>query len=247
MSTTTDYAIIEKKITSWLHQYLRESGCSGFVVGLSGGLDSSVTAVLCRKVTKATLGLIMPCGHTPSDAASDAKKVAMQFKIEYRSYDLTPAYNSFLSILQLPSGTPVTIPLANVKARLRMITLYYEANRLHRLIAGTGNRTEIMLGFFTKYGDGGVDILPLGNLLKRDIRGLANHLGIPKHIIAKIPSPGLWAGQTDEGELGASYEQLDDLISGIPPPGLTQEEIQNFQKRIAANEHKRNSPPICPL
>ncbi|MFX1492282.1 MAG: NAD(+) synthase, partial [Promethearchaeota archaeon] len=112
---------------------------------------------------------------------------------------------------------------------------------------GTGNRTELMLGFFTKYGDAGVDILPLGNLLKREVRGLATHLGIPKNIIAKTPSPGLWPGQTDEGELGASYEQLDDLIAGNQPKGLTPKEIKQFNKRIAVNAHKRNSPPICPL
>lgn len=247
MSTLADYAAIEKKITNWLGEYLQKSGCTGFVVGLSGGVDSSVTAVLCRKVTDATLGLIMPCGHTPSDATPDAEKVATKFNIEYQTYDLTSAYNSFLSILQLPPNTPVNIPLANIKARLRMITLYYEANRLHRLIAGTGNRTELMLGFFTKYGDAGVDILPLGNLLKREVRGLATHLGIPKNIIAKTPSPGLWPGQTDEGELGASYEQLDDLIAGNQPKGLTPKEIKQFNKRIAVNAHKRNSPPICPL
>ena len=247
MSTSIDYAAIEKKITSWLRQYLQKSGCTGFVVGLSGGVDSSVTTVLCRKVTDATLGLIMPCGHTPPDAAPDAEKVATKFKIEYCSYDLTPAYNSFLSILQLPPDTPVNIPLANIKARLRMITLYYEANRLHRLIVGTGNRTELVLGFFTKYGDAGVDILPLGNLLKREVRGLAARLGIPQDIIAKTPSSGLWPGQTDEGELGASYEQLDDLIAGNSPQGLTPEQIHQFNKRIAVNAHKRNPPPICPL
>ena len=155
--------------------------------------------------------------------------------------------NFFEVALGLTPETPVTLPMANLKARLRMIALYYEANQRNRLVVGTGNRTELMLGFFTKYGDGGVDILPLGNLLKRDVHGLAKHLKIPEHIREKTPSPGLWPGQTDEGELGASYDQLDALISGNTPKGLTDEQITHFQRRIAANIHKRTLPPICPL
>lgn len=247
MNSTPDYRAIKEKITTWLREYLDQSGCTGFVIALSGGIDSSVTAVLCRQVTKATLGLILPCGHTPSDATLDAQALAQQYNIEYRQYDLTPAYAAILQILELPADTPVTIPLANIKARLRMVSLYYESNRLNRLVVGTGNRTELELGFFTKYGDGGVDLLPIGGLVKRQIRGLAIYLGIPEGIIKKVPSPGLWPGQTDEGELGASYDQLDDLISGKTPQGLSKEEIRKFKKRMATNAHKRKLPPACPL
>ena len=247
MNSPLNYEKITNTITTWLQDYLDLSGCTGFVVAISGGLDSSVTAVLCRQITDATLGLILPCGHTPEDAAKDAKILADQYDIEYRVYDLTPAYESLLLTLGLTPETPVTIPMANIKARLRMIALYYEANQLNRLVVGTGNRTEMMLGFFTKYGDGGADLFPLGNLLKREVHGLAKHLKIPDHICNKVPSPGLWPGQTDEGELGASYEQLDDLISGNPPKGLTEEQVAHFQRRIAANQHKRILPPICSL
>ncbi len=233
-------------MTKWLQNYLGESGCTGFVVGLSGGIDSSVTAVLCRQVTDATLGLILPCGHTPEDAAADAQTLAHQFDIEYSVYDLTSTYESLLLALGLSPETPVTIPIANIKARLRMVTLYYEANQRNRLVVGTGNRTELLLGFFTKFGDGGVDLLPLGGLLKREVQGLGKHLGIPEHICTKTPSPGLWPGQTDEGELGASYDQLDDLVSGKIPEGLTTAQIEHFKLRIAINEHKRQFPPICP-
>ncbi len=125
-----------------------------------------------------------------------------------------------------------------------MVALYYVANQHNLLVVGTGNRTELMLGFFTKYGDGGVDLLPLGALLKREVQNFGRHLGIPEHICVKTPSPGLWPGQTDEGELGASYDQLDDLVSGKIPKGLTKEQIEHFQQRIAANNHKRNFPPI---
>jgi len=245
MNTTLNYQKIEDATTKWLQNYLDQSGCTGFVVAISGGIDSSVTVVLCRRVTDATLGLILPCGHTPKDAAQDAQILAEQFDIEYQTYDLTAAYESLLLSFGLTLGTPVTIPMANIKARLRMVTLYYEANQRNRLVVGTGNRTELVLGFFTKYGDGGVDLLPLGNLLKREVCGLARHLGIPEHICSKIPSPGLWPGQTDEGELGASYDQLDDLILGKTPKDLTQEQLNHFRQRMSVNEHKRRLPPIC--
>ncbi len=247
MKPHPNYVKIEETITKWLDDYLQHSGCKGFMVAISGGLDSSVTAVLCRKVTDSTLGLILPCAHTPPDSAEDAISLANQFDITYRSYDLTAAYEFLLSTFGIKKNASVTIPMANIKARLRMVSLYFEANRLNRLVVGTGNRTEILLGFFTKYGDGGVDLLPLGNLLKREVRGLATHLGIPQHIIAKIPSPGLWPGQTDEGELGATYDQIDDLISNKTPQGLTTEEIDQIKSRITSSEHKRKLPPICTI
>jgi len=247
MKSSRDNVEIEKKIIEWLHQYLTNSGCKGFIVAVSGGIDSCVTAVLCRRVTEATLALILPCGPMSTEDVEDAINVIKTFKIEHRTYDLTPAFEAMLSTLTADRNAPVTIPLANIKARLRMVTLYYEANRLDRLVVGTGNRTELALGFFTKYGDGGVDLLPLGNLLKREVQELGVHLGLPHTIITKTPSPGLWPGQTDEGELGASYDQLDDLVSGHTTHGLTKTEIKRLQSRISRNLHKRKLPPICPL
>ncbi|MFX1318239.1 MAG: NAD(+) synthase [Promethearchaeota archaeon] len=246
MESKPNFAKIEKRILKWLQEHLEQSGCTGFVVAISGGVDSSVTAVLCRRVSDATLGLILPCGHTPEDAAPDAQAIAEQFNIDHETYDLTATYNSLLLALGLSTETPTTIPLANIKARLRMVALYYEANQRNRLVVGTGNRTELALGFFTKYGDGAVDLLPLGALLKREVQGLGAHLGLPEKILTKIPTPGLWPGQTDEGELGASYERLDDLVAGKTPKGLTEVQITHFKKRITDNEHKRNLPPICP-
>ncbi|MFX1300543.1 MAG: NAD+ synthase [Promethearchaeota archaeon] len=246
MNPTINYPEIEEKITKWLRQQLEKSECTGFVIGISGGIDSSVASVLCRRVTDATLGLILPCGYSSAEDIDDAKALASHFGIEFRVYDLTPVYEIFLSSLGLQANTPISIPLANIKARLRMVALYYESNRLNRLVVGTGNRTELTLGFFTKFGDGGVDLVPLGGLLKREIRGLAEYLGIPEKIISKTPSPGLWPGQTDEGELGASYDQLDALISGETPQDLTNAEIKKFKKRIADNQHKRQLPPVGP-
>ena len=241
-----DYKEIERKIVEWLKAYLEQSRRGGFVVGLSGGVDSSVTAVLCRRVTPATLGLLLPCGDTPPDALADAQLVASKFDIETAIYDLTPVYQTLLRTLGAQDD-PRNLAVANLKPRLRMITLYYEANRLQRLVAGTGNRTELTLGYFTKYGDAGVDILPLGSLLKREVRGLARHLGIPDRIIEKPPTAGLWPGQTDEGELGATYDQLDDLVAGATPKGLSPSQVERLRRLINESSHKRQTPPICPL
>lgn len=247
MTGPRDYAKVAETIEHWLREYLERSGSKGFVLGLSGGLDSSVVGALCRRVSPATVGLLLPCGQTPADAAADALLVAKQFRIDTITYDLTPVYGALLQTFNLPSDTPVTLPLANLKARLRMMTLYYEANRRQALVAGTGDRTELVLGFFTKYGDGGVDLLPIGSLLKGEVRELARHLGVPPRIIAKPPSPGLWPGQTAEGELGASYNQLDALVAGGTPKGLSSTQIAQLRKRIAINEHKLKLPPVCPL
>jgi NAD+ synthase len=247
MTGSRDYAKVSKAIEHWLHDYLKRSGSKGFVLGLSGGLDSSVVAALCRRVSPATLGLLLPCGHAPAHAAADALLVAKQFSIDTITYDLTPVYSTLLQTLNLPVNTPVTVPLANLKTRLRMIALYYEANRRQALVVGTGDRTELGLGFFTKYGDGGVDVLPIGSLLKGEVRDLARHLGVPTRILTKPPSPELWPGQTAEGELGATYEQLDALVAGAIPKGLSTAQIARLRKRIAVNEHKRKLPPVCPI
>jgi NAD+ synthase len=247
MKVRNDYASISQKIESWLQDYLKKSGSSGFIIGMSGGVDSSVVAVLCKRVTDATLGLILPCGYFSPEDISDAQDVAKKFKIKTITHDLTPAYNALLDVYGVRQTDNVDIPLANLKARLRMLTLYYESNKRKRIVVGTGNRTELAFGYFTKYGDAGVDILPLGNLLKYEVRKLAQHLKIPKRIITKSPSAGLWPGQTDEEELGATYDQLDEVVVGETPQGLSSEHISKLRQKIADSEHKRKLPPICPI
>ncbi|MFX1561895.1 MAG: NAD(+) synthase [Promethearchaeota archaeon] len=245
MKARYDYERIAKKIENWLRNYLNQSGKSGFILGMSGGVDSSVVAVLCRLVTDETLGLILPCGYYISKDISDAQYIAKKCNIETIEYDLTRTYQSLLEVYGVPQTSAIDIPLANLKARLRMLTLYYESNKRNLIVVGTGNRTELAFGYFTKYGDGGVDILPIGNLLKCEVRGLAQHLGIPEHIISKLPSAGLWLGQTDEGELGATYDQLDELVAGGTPQGLSSKQISQLRQRIARTQHKRKLPPIC--
>lgn len=156
----------------------------------------------------------MPCDSSPQDS-EDARIVAEEFGIQTRKYDLAAAHTTLLRIPGTSTNHKAIhkIASANIKPRLRMIVLYYVANTLDYLVVGASNLTELALGYFAKYGDGGVDILALGSLLKRDVRKIAEILGIPKRIIYKPPSAGLWPGQTDEKELGASYEILDRVVA----------------------------------
>jgi len=233
---------LPQRISSWIRERVREAGADGVVVGLSGGVDSSVVAALARMALgERLLGLIMPCQSKTSDI-EDARLVARRLGIKMKEIPLDPIYESFLEIL--PPGDRLT--RANLKARLRMVTLYYYANGLNYLVAGTGNKSELSIGYFTKYGDGGVDILPLGGLLKTEVKQLARELWIPERIIEKIPSAGLWEDQTDEEEMGMSYEELDRAILAIESgdaSGLTSEILDKVAEMMKASRHKRQPPP----
>jgi len=232
-------------IVDWLRRKVTEAGRKGIAVGLSGGVDSSVVAVLSKKaVGKNMVGVIMPCESNPLDA-EHALLVAREFGIDTEYVDLGPVFHALGEAL--PEGSPLA--RANIKPRLRMLTLYYIANTRDYLVAGTGNRTEIAVGYFTKYGDGGVDILPIGGLLKVEVRETARELGIPAEIIDKPPSAGLWEGQTDEGEMGITYEELDRIIARAEKPGFVPR--TKTEKTVAAMmekaRHKQELPPVCPV
>jgi len=226
------------EISQWIKKQVDEAGASGVVLGLSGGIDSAVVACLAKRaVGDGLLGLLMPCESNPGDEES-ARQLSERFKIKTEKIDLTPIYKSFSGIL--PSGNKLAA--ANLKPRLRMLTLYYFANNCNYLVAGTGNKTEICIGYFTKYGDGGVDILPLGNLLKSDVRKLAEELDIPETITKRAPSAGLWEGQTDEAEIGITYEELDKAITAIEAgdkKGISPEVITKVENLINSSAHKR--------
>ena len=232
-------------LTHWIAAEVAVSGGAGVVYGLSGGIDSAVVAALAKRAfPHHSLGVVMPCHSEPRDA-EDAHVVAHHFEIPAATVDLGPVYDLLVETLSasstdLPESRLAT---ANLKPRLRMTTLYAFANQLGYRVLGTGNRSEIAVGYFTKYGDGGVDFLPLGSLVKSEVRDLARHLGVPERIVAKPPSAGLWADQTDEAEMGLTYEELDAYL-------LTHEASPAVKAKVdamnAASEHKRTLPRVAP-
>jgi len=232
---------LAQKLCDWIGDKVTKAKAEGVAFGLSGGIDSAVVAALSIKVfPKNTLALIMPCHNLETDT-NDAIDLINKFNLSYKIIDLSTVYDSFIYLLDdKEKDGSCKLADANIKPRLRMITLYYFANKLNYLVVGTGNKSELTIGYFTKYGDGGADILPLGNLLKNQVKELAEYLGIPKKIINKPPSAGLWEGQTDEEEIGISYNQLDKYLKA----GKLNNKIieKKIQDKITQSAHKRTTP-----
>lgn len=242
-----DSTKISSIIQVWLHDYAAQAGATGYVVGLSGGIDSACTAVLCqRAVAGNLLAAILPC-HGPAEDIEMALLLANTFGIKTITVDLVPVYQAALD--SLPPGLS-PLATANLKPRLRMATLYALAQTHGYLVAGTGNKSEIAIGYFTKYGDSGVDVEPLGDLYKSQVRLLAREIAIPQPIIDRPPSAGLWPGQTDEGEMELTYDELDRTLIAIDQGHTDQVNpalLLKVQRMIAASDHKRRLPPICPI
>jgi NAD+ synthase len=253
-------AELASQISDWIRDRVNGAGAHGVVLGLSGGLDSSVTAVLCKRAfPDSTLGLIMPCSSREEDV-THAKMVADTFGIETKVIDLSHIFTAFLQLLEARTydergeealNRAVDLAVANLKPRLRMICLYYFANKRHYLVVGTGNKSELSIGYFTKYGDGAADILPLGDLLKTEERALAVELGIPDVVIVKVPSAGLWEGQTDEAEIGMSYEALDAIIGALEQGDITGSRlgsdpglVERVRRKMETSRHKREPIPV---
>ena len=252
MSKTTD------SIVEWLRRRLARSGAQGFVFGLSGGIDSAVVSRLCQMAAPDhVVGVIMPAHSDPRDE-TDARLVADHFHIPTIRLDLAPVYDTYTRTLgdavralprdQFPDAHHASedlkakLPMANVKPRLRMTTLYFVANTLNYMVVGTGNRSELSIGYFTKYGDGGVDLLPIGGLLKSEVREAARALGVPEPVIEKAPSAGLWLGQTDESEMGFTYAELENYLTKGPEtvsPALA----MRIERLMRGSEHKRTLAP----
>jgi len=244
-----------ERIAGWLRDQAMHAGARGFVFGLSGGIDSALVARLCQLAApQRVLGVYLPAYSHPGDE-EDARLVASTFSIPFARVDLTATFDAMSEALSegikgLPHHVDVLdikqqLPDANIKPRLRMASLYFIANSLNYLVAGTGNRSEVLLGYFTKYGDGGVDLLPIGRLLKSEVRALAAELGVPARIIEKAPSAGLWMGQTDEEEMGFTYDALEQYLAH-GAGAVSPEVAQRIERLRRTSEHKRTLPPMPP-
>jgi NAD+ synthase len=236
-----------------MRQQMTAAGARGFVVGLSGGLDSAVVARLAQLAApSAVVAALLPCHSDPADEA-DAAAVATHFSLTTIRVDLSSACDELtggsqgaLKMLPAQLRQPPSVdrrPIANIKPRLRMTALYFLANSLNCLVAGTSNRAAIAAGHFTKYGDGGVDLQPLGRLLKREVRSMARDLGVPAQIITRVSSPGLWIGQTDEEELGFTYDELDRYLDE-GPEAVAPASALKLERLIRSAEHKSQLPPM---
>jgi NAD+ synthase len=245
-------AFVEKILTSFIKEELSKFGYQRGILGLSGGLDSSVCAILAARALKPrnTTALIMPYGTSFSQDVKDAKELARQLRIKSRIIDISPMVDSYFS--RYPSQSRVA--RGNKMARERMSILYDFSARENALILGTSNKTELLLGYGTIHGDMACAINPLGDLYKTQIRQLAKHLGVPEKIRKKVPTAGLWPGQTDEKEIGLSYEEIDSILFLLVDKRLPKKEIiaSGFKKKtveklmgmIKNSEFKRKLPPI---
>lgn len=239
-------------IESFIKSYVEERA-KGVVIGLSGGLDSSVVATLCTRALgkDRVLGLMLPERQSSAEDVRDAALVCEKLGIKYECLDISEIVDVLRETLE---KKPDIKALANLKARARMIVLYYYANTMNLMVAGTSNKSEIVVGYYTKYGDGGSDFLPIGDLYKTQVRQLASYLGIPRHIIKKVPTAGLWKGQADEKEMGIKYEKLDKVLRGfeleLPSERIagladvSEKEVKRIKKLHENSRHKRQMPPI---
>ncbi len=236
-----DPELLVKRIISWIQSELRRADAKGAVFGLSGGVDSAVVAALLCESRVPAMPLIMPCDSISQDMR-DAMLVAETLRLSPITMDLSPIHGAFADSLE-QNVVPISkMARSNLKSRLRMCAMYSVAQSQNYLVCGTGNKAEITTGYFTKYGDAACDLLPLGDLLKHEVWSIGAFLGLPKVILEKAPSAGLWAGQTDETEMGMRYVDLDRFLAGFDVPSSIKFKIEAM---AASSEHKRRMPPVC--
>jgi len=244
-----DYEKLVVDIQNWIGNYVKKAKADNVVVGLSGGIDSAVTAALCTNALgkEKMIGLGLPCGSISQDL-KDSKLIAKHLEIGFKVLDLTSVYNTFLECVNYKIRRE-KLAIANLKPRLRMMTLYFIGQSSGNcLVVGTSNRAELAIGYFTKYGDGAADFEPIASLYKQEVRKIAGILNIPEKIINKVPSAGLWPGQTDEGEIELSYDVIDEILYRLDYDldfkGLKEEDIIRVREMMSAAEHKLNMPPF---
>lgn len=246
-----DYEKPRKIIVDFIRDYVSKAGVKGVILGLSGGIDSSLVAALACEALghQKVRGIMLPVdADKDAQNVTDARELAESLQIKHELFELKEAIAAYDSL------SLEKVALGNLAARLRMVTWYARANQENLLVIGTGNKTELMIGYFTKYGDGGTDFLPIGDLYKDNVWSLSRQIGIPEKIVKKAPSAGLWKGQTDEGEIGISYAELDSILflhlergmneKEIVEFGIEEAKVQKVFRMMRSSQHKREPLPI---
>lgn len=253
--TRKDFRETEQKIGDFLVHELADRNAQGVVLGLSGGIDSAILATLCaRKIKEKSLVLIMPNAKiTPPADTDDAIKMVDSLHLEYKLVDIGFIHKEYSKYIE-----PNPMALGNLGARIRSNIMYYYANARNYLVLGSGDRSEFLIGYFTKFGDGAADLLPIASLYKTQIKEFAKVLGISQDIISKPSSPRLWEGHTAQGEIGMNYEEIDSILYCIIDRGISVEEtakvtdipissVDKIYQMHKRSEHKRITPKICLL
>jgi NAD+ synthase len=248
--TNQDYAKIQNSIETFLRESISRAGASGLVFGLSGGIDSAVIAHICAKSFKErSLALLMPDSRiSPKSETEDALHIVDKLGLDYKLIDISLIHSQFANILE-----PEEKSLGNLRARIRATLLYYHANLKSYLVIGSSDKSEQLIGYFTKFGDGSADVLPIVSLYKTQIRGLAKSLGVKESIIEKKSSPHLWKGHIAEDEIGASYEEIDSVLYCMADKNMSlddiymmtqisKDKIEKIYQLYKKSEHKRIMP-----
>jgi len=254
-SLNIDYQKVEYEILEFIRKIIGETRAKGVIVGLSGGIDSSVVVILCVKALgpEKVVGLIMPDSKvTPPSDIKDAESLAVKLGIKTYTVPIDSITRAFFKNIPLKKDR---IAKANIRARIRMTINYFFANFLKYLVVGTGDKSENLIGYFTKYGDGGIDFLPIAHLYKTQVKKLGEYLGLGKNIIDKPSSPQLWRGQRATDEIPADYDILDLVLYAIFDLGMDHKKIasqlnvhlkliQEVQRRYNTSKHKREYPSM---
>ena len=244
-------------ITEFIGERVASAGATGGVLGISGGIDSTLTAYLAVEAlgTDGLHGLVLPSEVNSDENMSDAERVAEDLGIDYDVLAIEPIVEAFLDAFpDSPDGEPARTAVGNLRVRVRAVCNYFVANREDMMVLGTGNRSEALVGYFTKYGDGAVDCHPIGNLYKGQVRQLARHVGVPDDLVDKTPTAGMWVGQTDEEEMGVGYDVLDAVLALRVDGPLSRtatareldihtDTVERVERLVARSEHKRHTPP----